>query len=151
MIRTFAECIGTVFYLGKLPLAPGTWTSLVATITWYFIFKDLIVYFLPMVTFLLFILGIISSNVIIKDSKEHDPSKIVIDEWVGQWLAFTLLPVTIQTGLIGFLAFRFFDILKPGPVKKMERLPKGLGVMADDVMAGILAYFIIIIYYLTFS
>ena len=151
MKKNIAEWIGTVFYLGKLPLAPGTWTSLVATIVWYFIFKDLNVYFLPMVTFLLFILGIISSNVIIKDSKEHDPSKIVIDEWVGQWLAFTLLPVTIQTGLIGFLAFRFFDILKPGPVKKMERLPKGLGVMADDVMAGILAYFIIIIYYLTFS
>jgi len=151
MKKNIAEWIGTVFYLGKLPLAPGTWTSLVATIVWYFIFKDLNVYFFPMVTFLLFILGIISSNVIIKDSKEHDPSKIVIDEWVGQWLAFTLLPVTIQTGLIGFLAFRFFDILKPGPVKKMERLPKGLGVMADDVMAGILAYFIIIIYYLTFS
>ena len=151
MKKNIAEWIGTVFYLGKLPLAPGTWTSLVATIVWYFIFKDLNVYFLPMVTFLLFILGIISSNVIIEDSKEHDPSRIVIDEWVGQWLAFTLLPVTIQTGLIGFLAFRFFDILKPGPVKKMERLPKGLGVMADDVMAGILAYFIIIIYYLTFS
>jgi phosphatidylglycerophosphatase A len=151
MKKNIAEWIGTVFYLGKLPLAPGTWTSLVATIVWYFIFKDLNVYFLPMVTFLLFILGIISSNVIIKDSKEHDPSKIVIDEWVGQWLAFTLLPVTIQTGLIGFLAFRFFDILKPGPVKKMEKLPKGLGVMADDVMAGILAYFIIKIYYLTFS
>lgn len=151
MKKNIAEWIGTVFYLGKLPLAPGTWTSLVATIVWYFIFKDLNVYFLPMITFLLFILGIISSNVIIEDSKEHDPSKIVIDEWVGQWLAFTLLPVTIQTGLIGFLAFRFFDILKPGPVKKMERLPKGLGVMADDVMAGILAYFIIIIYYLTFS
>ena len=151
MIKNIAEWIGTVFYLGKLPLAPGTWTSLVATIVWYFIFKDLNVYFLPMITFLLFILGIISSNVIIEDSKEHDPSKIVIDEWVGQWLAFTLLPVTIQTGLIGFLAFRFFDILKPGPVKKMERLPKGLGVMADDVMACILAYFIIIIYYLTFS
>ena len=151
MKKNIAEWIGTVFYLGKLPLAPGTWTSLVATIVWYFIFKDLNVYFFPMVTFLLFILGIISSNVIIKDSKEHDPSKIVIDEWVGQWLAFTLLPVTIQTGLIGFLAFRFFDILKPGPVKKMERLPKGLGVMADDVMAGILAYFIIKIYYLTFS
>jgi phosphatidylglycerophosphatase A len=150
MKKNIAEWIGTVFYIGKLPLAPGTWASLVATIVWYFFFKDLNVYFLPMVTFLLFILGVFSSNIMIGDSKEHDPSKIVIDEWVGQWLAFTLLPVTIQTGLIGFLAFRFFDILKPGPVKRMERLPKGLGVMADDVMAGILAYFIIIIYYLIF-
>ena len=50
MIRTFAEWIGTVFYLGKLPLAPGTWTSLVATITWYFILKDLKIYIIPKVT-----------------------------------------------------------------------------------------------------
>ena len=150
MIKIFAEWIGTVFYLGKLPLAPGTWTSLVATITWYFIFKDLNIYILPIVTSLLFILGVVSSNKIIRYRKEHDPSVIVIDEWVGQWLAFTMLPVTFQTGLIGFIAFRFFDILKPGPVKRMERLPNGLGVMADDVMAGILTYFIIIIYYLLF-
>ena len=116
MIRTFAEWIGTVFYLGKLPLAPGTWTSLVATITWYFIFKDLNIYILPTVTSLLFILGVVSSNKIIRYRKEHDPSVIVIDEWVGQWLAFTMLPVTFQTGLIGFIAFRFFDILNPGTV-----------------------------------
>ena len=151
MKKILAEWIGTVFYIGKLPLAPGTWTSLVATISWYFIFKDLNVYTLPIVTSILCILGVISSNKILEYSNEHDPSMIVIDEWVGQWLAFTMLPVTFETVLIGFLSFRFFDILKPGPVKRMERLPKGLGVMVDDIMAGVLAYFIIIIYYLIFS
>ena len=69
---------------------------------------------------------------------------------MGQWLAFTMLPVTIHTGLIGFIAFRFFDILKPGPVKRMEQLPKGLGIMADDIVAGIFAYFIVVIYYWLF-
>ena len=61
-----------------------------------------------------------------------------------------MLPVTIKTGLIGFIAFRFFDILKPGPIKKIEKLPKGLGVMADDLLAGIFAYFTIIVYYWLF-
>ena len=150
MKRNLAEWIATVFFIGKLPLAPGTWTSLIATFTWFIIFKDANPYLLPIVTSMLFIIGIIASNKIIEDSNEHDPSRIVIDEWVGQWLAFTMLPVTFHTGLIGFIAFRFFDILKPGPVKKMERLPKGLGVMADDIIAGILAYFIVIIYYWLF-
>jgi phosphatidylglycerophosphatase A len=150
MKRNLAEWIGTVFFIGKLPLAPGTWTSLIATLTWFFIFKDTNPYILPIVTSILFIIGIISSNKIIEDSDEHDPSRIVIDEWVGQWLAFTMLPVTFHTGLIGFIAFRFFDILKPGPVKKMERLPKGLGIMADDIIAGIFAYFIVKIYYWLF-
>ena len=150
MNRNLAEWIGTVFFIGKLPLAPGTWTSLIATLSWFFIFKDTNSYILPIVTSILFIIGIISSNKIIEDSNEHDPSRIVIDEWVGQWLAFTMLPVTIHTGLIGFIAFRFFDILKPGPVKRMEQLPKGLGIMADDIIAGIFAYFIGIIYYWLF-
>ena len=150
MNRNLAEWIGTVFFIGKLPLAPGTWTSLIATLSWFFIFKDINPYILPIVTSILFIIGIISSNKIIEDSNEHDPSRIVIDEWVGQWLAFTMLPVTIHTGLIGFIAFRFFDILKPGPVKRMEQLPKSLGIMADDIIAGIFAYFIVIIYYWLF-
>ena len=84
---------------------------------------------------------------LIRDSKDHDPSSIVIDEWVGQWIAFSMLPVNLYTGLIGFLSFRIFDITKIGPVKRMEKLPGGWGIMADDVMAGIMSYFIILLFY----
>ena len=62
MNRNLAEWIGTVFFIGKLPLAPGTWTSLIATLLWFFIFKDTNSYILPIVTSILFIIGIISSN-----------------------------------------------------------------------------------------
>ena len=115
MIRIFAEWICTVFYLGKLPLAPGTWTSLVATITWYFIFKDLNIYILPIVTSLLFIIGIVSSNKIILYRKEHDPSVIVIDEWVGQWIALWMVPHSFIWGFVSFSFFRltFFQVRKP--------------------------------------
>ena len=139
MNRQAAELIGTVFNIGKLPLAPGTWASLIATISWYIIFKDIEPLFLPIVTSFLFLIGSVASDSIVTNSKEHDPSKIVIDEWVGQWIAFTFMQVNLTTAFIGFIAFRLFDITKIGPIRSIEKLPGGWGVMADDVMAGILA------------
>jgi len=147
MNRMVAEWIGTVFYIGKLPLAPGTWSSVVAVVFWYFLFQDVNPIALPAISIFLFLVGGIASDTIVKDSKEHDPSRIVIDEWVGQWLALSMLPVTITTGVIGLIAFRIFDIIKPGPVRKLEQLPGGWGVMADDVMAGIMAYFVGLFFY----
>lgn len=139
MNRQAAELIGTVFNIGKLPLAPGTWASLIATISWYIVFKDIEPFVLPIVTSFLFLIGSVASDSIVTNSKEHDPSKIVIDEWVGQWIAFTFMPVNLTTAFIGFIAFRLFDITKIGPIRSIEKLPGGWGVMADDVMAGILA------------
>ena len=92
-------------------------------------------------------IGGIASDTIVKNSKEHDPSRIVIDEWVGQWVALSMMPVNIRTGIVAFVAFRIFDIIKPGPVRKMEKIPGGWGIMADDVMAGIMAYFVVLIFY----
>ena len=145
-----AEIISTVFYVGRIPLAPGTICSFLAFLSWYYLRFYIEGVFILYGSLILFFIGVAVSTIYSESIKKEDPPEVVIDEWVGQWLAFTMLPVTFQTGLIGFIAFRFFDILKPGPVKKMERLPNGLGVMADDVMAGIFAYFIIIIYYLLF-
>ncbi len=147
MNRTAAEWIGTVFFIGRLPLAPGTWASLIAVICWYFLFQDVNPTILPAITVFLFLLGTFASDTIVQNSNEHDPSRIVIDEWVGQWLALSMMPVNILTGVMGFIAFRIFDIIKPGPVRRMENLPGGWGVMADDVMAGIMAYFVVLIFY----
>ncbi|MBT3479564.1 MAG: phosphatidylglycerophosphatase A [Candidatus Marinimicrobia bacterium] len=147
MNRAAAELIGTVFYIGKLPLAPGTWASMAATICWFFLFKDVDPIVLPAVSALLFLIGVFASDAIIQDTKEHDPSRVVIDEWVGQWLAFSMMPVNITTGVVGLIAFRIFDIVKPGPVRRLEKLPGGWGIMTDDVMAGIMAYFVLLLTY----
>ena len=61
-----------------------------------------------------------------------------------------MLPVNIYTAVIGFISFRIIDIVKPGPVKRMERLPGGWGIMADDVLAGIIAYFVVLFTYWIF-
>lgn len=87
---------------------------------------------------------------------DHDPSEIVIDEVAGQWIAF--LPVSFGAAMVGadltalwpgwvtaFLAFRFFDILKPGPVGWADRKAGPLGVMLDDVIAGLLAALVVIV------
>ena len=89
------------------------------------------------------------------ESDDHDPSEIVVDELVGQWIA--LLPVSVGASIAGvgfaalwpgivtaFLAFRLFDIWKPPPIRRLEKLPGGFGVMADDVMAG--AYGALVLY-----
>jgi len=141
-----AEWIGTVFYIGKLPLAPGTWASIFAVLCWYFLFQSVNHFVLPAISIFLFLIGGIASDTIVKHSKEHDPSRIVIDEWVGQWVALSMMPINIRTGVVAFVAFRIFDIIKPGPVRKMEKIPGGWGIMADDVMAGIMAYFVVLIF-----
>ena len=146
MNRVAAEWIGTVFYIGKLPLAPGTWASIFAVLCWYFLFQSVNHFVLPAISIFLFLIGGIASDTIVKHSKEHDPSRIVIDEWVGQWVALSMMPINIRTGVVAFVAFRIFDIIKLGPVRKMEKIPGGWGIMADDVMAGIMAYFVVLIF-----
>jgi len=147
MNRLAAEWISTVFNIGKLPLAPGTWASIAATICWYMLFKDANPITLPAISFMLFLIGVFASDTIVQDTREHDPSRVVIDEWVGQWLTFSMFPVNITTGIVGLVAFRIFDILKPGPVKWAERLPGGWGIMADDIVAGIMAFIVLKIFY----
>ena len=146
MNRVAAELIGTVFFIGKLPLAPGTWASIFAVLCWYFLFQSVNHFVLPAISIFLFLIGGIASDTIVKHSKEHDPSRIVIDEWVGQWVALSMMPINIRTGVVAFVAFRIFDIIKFGPVRKMEKIPGGWGIMADDVMAGVMAYFVVLIY-----
>ena len=135
----FSEIIGTMFYIGKIPLAPGTWGSLVALLLWYSIKPEIIDPLFLLITGGLFFIGISVVEIITKESNNHDPKEIVIDEWVGMWIALYLVPHSIFWGLVSFFLFRFFDIFKPGPVQIMDDIHSPIGVMLDDVVAGILA------------
>ena len=134
-----SEIIGTVFYVGRSPFAPGTMGSLIALLAW-FILKPLIIdpLFL-LITGGLFFIGIAVSTILIEAWNEKDPKEIVIDEWVGMWISLYLVPHTILWGFVAFFFFRLFDILKPGPVQMMDDMDDSIGVMMDDVVAGILA------------
>ena len=134
----FSEIICTVFYIGKLPLAPGTFGSLAALICWFFIKPSLSDPLFLLINGGIFFLGIACSEIIVNTDKVKDPQFIVIDEWVGMWIGLYLVEYSIFWGIATFFWFRIFDIFKPGPIGEMDKMEGGIGVMMDDVVAGIL-------------
>ena len=133
-----AHAIGTVFYIGKLPIAPGTWGSLAALISWFIIKPKISDPLFLLITGGIFFIGIASSEIIINNIGKKDPKEIVIDEWVGMWISLYLVQHDIIWGIVTFLFFRLFDIFKPGPIYAMDQMEGGIGVMMDDVVAGII-------------
>ena len=134
----FSEIICTVLYIGKLPLAPGTFGSLVALVCWFYIKPSLSDPLFLLITGGIFFLGIACSEIIVSNGNVKDPQYIVIDEWVGMWISLYLVEHSILWGLAAFFCFRFFDIFKPGPIGEMDKMDGAIGVMMDDVVAGIL-------------
>lgn len=124
---------------GYLPKAPGTWGSVVGVALWYFMCRlNPLTYFT--IVGALFVVGVFAAGGAEKIVDRGDPGLVVIDEIVGQLIALALLPCHLVTALLGFALFRLFDILKPFPVNWLDdHLHGGLGIMLDDVAAGIYA------------
>ena len=91
MIR-FSEIISTVFFIGRFPLAPGTFCSFIAFLVWYFLRNYIESEFILYISLILFFIGVAVSTIYSESIDEEDPSEIVIDEWVGQWIALWLIP-----------------------------------------------------------
>ena len=138
-MNKIAEITSTVFYIGRLPLAPGTWCSFIAFLSWFYLRFYIEGVFILYASLILFFIGVAVSTIHSEVIKKDDPSEIVIDEWVGQWIALWLIPHSFYWGFASFLLFRFFDISKLGPVQGMDDIKSGTGIMMDDVVAGILA------------
>ena len=132
---TLWRFVATFFYLGKLPIAPGTWGSMGALILWLFLPVTTSVHLSVILT--LFVLGVYSSQQVAKYMQVHDPSEVVIDEAVGMGISLFMLPHNLDLYLIAFILFRFFDILKPSFIYQVQNLPGGWGIMLDDVLAGL--------------
>ena len=120
-------------------MAPGTWCSFIAFLTWYFLRHYIDGVFILYGSLVLFFVGAAVTTIYSDFIGEKDPREIVIDEWVGQWIALWLIPHTFIWGFTSFILFRIFDIFKPGPVGLMDDIKSGTGIMMDDVIAGILA------------
>jgi phosphatidylglycerophosphatase A len=139
-VTNAATLIATGFGVGRLPLAPGTWGSLAAlpvawAIAWLFGWRGLLV-----AAAVLFAIGWWSAALASRASGIEDDGAIVVDEVVGQWLALVVAPRAIAAYLVAFVLFRVFDIAKPWPAHWLDQQVRGgLGVMADDVVAGLYA------------
>ena len=139
----FSEYLSTLFGIGYFPKAPGTAGTLFAAIV-YFALPDL--WFSScqnsIIALFVILIGSIISVFFISKAEEglgHDNGKIILDEFWGYFIAVLFLPKTLIIIVAAFILFRIFDILKPEPVNVLQKLPKGWGVMADDIMAGVYA------------
>ncbi|WP_242462897.1 phosphatidylglycerophosphatase A family protein [Persephonella atlantica] len=143
-----AYFLSTGFFAGKSPIAPGTVGTLVGLI-------PILIYWTKggqyqllnqiSITVAVFLIGIWASTVVVESYKEKDPDYVVIDEIAGYMVAMIGFTPTWQHLLLAFVVFRFFDIVKPPPVRFFEKLPSGFGVMADDVVAGIYTWIVMFI------
>ena len=127
--------ITSFFYLGHSRFMPGTMGSLGGLAVYFLVRNNEILYGFSIL--FLFVLGIIFSGEAEKIYKRKDAKMIVIDEACGMLLALFFVPVSMFSVILGFFIFRVFDILKPPPAKRMERITGSLGVMFDDIIAAL--------------
>jgi phosphatidylglycerophosphatase A len=129
----------TLFGIGFFPVAPGTIASLAALpFAWVLMWIGGS-WLLGVGVSLSIAIGIWSCDVYVRETGTSDPSECVIDELAGQWIACMVAPLTLPGFALAFVAFRLFDVWKPWPISAAEEARGGLGVMADDLVAGLAA------------
>ncbi|TKB07592.1 phosphatidylglycerophosphatase A [Desulforhopalus sp. IMCC35007] len=138
-MNQFIMAIATGLYAGKMKKAPGTWGSLAAFVPWFFL-KDLSLTSYLVMLVCVFVLGFFVSGSAEKILDTPDAGCIVIDEILGMFITLLAAPAHPIAWLLGFALFRLFDIFKPFPVSWFDqRIHGGIGIMMDDVVAGIYA------------
>lgn len=137
----WATLVATFFGVGRLKPGPGTWGSLATMLSW-----AVLSHFLPgawvvptniLLACLAIAVGIPAATRVARASLAKDPQFVVIDETAGQLITLIGAPLGWKSFLAGFILFRAFDIVKPPPVRQLERLPEGTGIVVDDVAAGL--------------
>lgn len=137
----WATLVATFFGAGRLKPGPGTWGSLATVALW-----AILAHFLPSswlipvniaLALLAVAVGIPAATQVARASGLKDPQFVVIDETAGQLITLIGAPLAWKSFLAGFILFRAFDIVKPPPVRQLERLPEGTGIVVDDVAAGL--------------
>jgi phosphatidylglycerophosphatase A len=139
----WAWTLGTFFGAGLLRPGPGTYGSIAAALLWFaaahvFHPAHLALWTLA-AAILVTAIGIPAASIVARESGREDPGHVVIDEVAGQLFALIAMPIDWPHALLALLLFRLFDITKPPPVRNLERLHGGTGIMLDDVAAGLMA------------
>jgi phosphatidylglycerophosphatase A len=137
VITYLSLAVATALGVGYVPFAPGTAGSAAGLVLWAILPASALVQ-TPVIVLML-VVGSITGSVAERHFKRRDPRHVVLDEVMGMLITLYLIPVSWSGAAIGFLLFRVADVVKPFPANRLERLPGGLGVMADDAMAAVYA------------
>jgi phosphatidylglycerophosphatase A len=139
----WAWMVATFFGIGHLKPGPGTWASVATALLWWLLATKVLAsqqwIGCIVLGFLVTVIGIRASTIVSRESEIKDPGFVVIDEVAGQLIAMIAVPAVWNYLLVSLILFRVFDITKPPPLRRLERLPEGTGIMVDDVGAGIYA------------
>jgi phosphatidylglycerophosphatase A len=142
----WATLVATFFGIGRLRPGPGTWASLATVVIWWLLSRWIAPSWQALAAALLagavVLIGIPAATRVARAAALKDPQFVVIDEVAGQLITLIAVPVSWKSLLLGFILFRGFDIVKPPPVRQLEQLPEGLGIVIDDVAAGLYALLI---------
>jgi phosphatidylglycerophosphatase A len=158
----WAWAVATFFGAGLLKPGPGTWGSVAAMLLWMgtatvlrrehalplleleglHIFFGLVTLAAVLITTAL---GIPAATLVARESGREDPGHVVIDEVAGQWLTLVVCRPDWAHALVALALFRLFDITKPWPIRQLERLPEGWGIMLDDLAAGLLGAIVLVL------
>ena len=139
----WAWAVGTFFGAGLMKPGPGTYGSVAALVLWFLaahLFQPAhLALWTAIAALVATLIGIPAATIVARESGREDPGHVVIDEVAGQLIALIAVTPDWHHAILSLLLFRLFDILKPPPVRQLERLPTGTGIMLDDVAAGVLA------------
>lgn len=138
-MKRLSAILATMFGLGFVPLAPGTAASAAAAAAYVLALHALPGPLYAVLVVALFIVGAGAAGRYAAELGRPDPGRVVVDEVCGQLIALAFLPAGWLPAGISFVLFRVFDIIKPGPIRRLESLPGGWGIMADDAGAGVVA------------
>jgi phosphatidylglycerophosphatase A len=143
----WATLVATFFGAGRMRPGPGTWGSAATVLLWWLIARQIPSVWQPWTATALALvaiaIGIPAATIVARAASTKDPQFVVIDEVAGQLIALIAVPVSWKCLLAGFILFRGFDMVKPPPVRQLERLPEGSGIVIDDVGAGLYALIVI--------
>ena len=152
----WAWLVATFFGAGHLRPGPGTYGSVAAVLLWFGAAHLLhpspaaLAIGTTAAALLATLVGIPAATIVARESGREDPGHVVIDEVAGQLIALIAIPPDWRHAVLSLLLFRLFDILKPPPIRQLERLPAGTGIMLDDVAAGLLALLVAQLIHLRF-
>ncbi len=139
----WAWVVATFFGAGLLRPGPGTYGSVAALLVWagaaYLWHGAALAIGTALAALAATLIGIPAATIAARESGRKDPGFVVIDEVAGQWIALIGIRADWPHAILALLLFRLFDIWKPWPIRRLEQLPEGAGIMLDDVAAGALA------------